>query len=83
MVAAGGDSTDAHLVVQYFEEDSDRMRGSGNYCAKDLDGILGCLPNRGKPKQTPNSNGTVGTIKVEPYINMIKFIIMINLSRAG
>ena len=55
-----GENTDANLVIQYFDEDSDRMRGSGNYCAKDPDGILGCLPNRGKPSETGNTAGTVG-----------------------
>ena len=55
-----GDSTDATLVINYFEEDSDRMRGSQSYCQKDPDGILGCLPNQGKPKGTGNTGGTVG-----------------------
>jgi iron complex outermembrane receptor protein len=55
-----GDSTEATLVINYFDEDSDRMRGSQSYCKKDPDGILGCLPNQGKPKGTGNTAGTVG-----------------------
>jgi iron complex outermembrane receptor protein len=54
------DNTDATLVINYFDEDSNRMRGSQSYCQKDPDGILGCLPNQGKPKGTANTAGTVG-----------------------
>jgi len=38
------DSTDATLTVNYFQEDSDRMRGSNQSCLRDPDGIIGCLP---------------------------------------
>lgn len=56
-----GDSTEAHMTIQYFDEDSNRMRGSNNYCARDPDGILGCLPNQGRPiDQNANTAGTVG-----------------------
>ena len=55
-----GDNTDATLVINYFEEDSNRLRGSGSYCARDPDGILGCLPNRGRPAESTNFQGTVG-----------------------
>jgi len=55
-----GDSTDMTLVAQYFEEDDNRMRGSNSFCAKDPAGVLGCLPNKGKPKSTSNTAGTVG-----------------------
>ncbi len=55
-----GDSTDATFMINYFEEDSNRMRGSQTYCAKDPDGVLGCLPNAGKPKGTAHTGGTVG-----------------------
>ncbi len=56
-----GDNTEAHLTIQYFEEDDNRMRGSNNYCARDPDGILGCLPNRGRPiDQNANTAATVG-----------------------
>ncbi len=55
-----GDSTDATLVINYFDEDSDRMRSSGSYCATDPAGILGCLPNRGKPIGLPHTGSTVG-----------------------
>ncbi|MDZ7785282.1 MAG: TonB-dependent receptor plug domain-containing protein [Halioglobus sp.] len=39
-----GENIDATLTVNYFEEDSDRMRGSNQRCKRDPDGILGCLP---------------------------------------
>ncbi len=55
-----GDNTDATLMINYFDEDSNRMRGSQTFCQKDPDGILGCLPNAGKPKGTANTGGTVG-----------------------
>ena len=55
------DNTDAHLTIQYFEEDSNRMRGSQSYCATDDAGVLGCLPNRGQPIDgSANTAGTVG-----------------------
>ena len=38
------DATDATLTVNYFKEDSDRMRGSNQACLRDPDGIIGCLP---------------------------------------
>ena len=56
-----GDNTEAFLTINYFDEDSHRMRGSASFCANDPDGILGCLPNRGKPlDQSANTAGTVG-----------------------
>lgn len=56
-----GDNTDAHLTIQYFEEDSNRMRGSQSYCATDAAGVLGCLPNKGQPIDgSANTAGTVG-----------------------
>jgi len=55
-----GEDTEAHLTIQYFEEEDKRMRGSSNFCAPDPDGILGCLPNRGKP--TTGSAHTAGTV---------------------
>ena len=55
-----GENTEAHLTIQYFEEDSNRMRGSNSYCDNDPDGVLGCLPNGGQPNQGANTNGTVG-----------------------
>ena len=56
-----GESTEAHLTIQYFDENDNRMRGSNNYCANDPAGVLGCLPNRGQPTtESANTNGTVG-----------------------
>ncbi|MEM9256618.1 MAG: TonB-dependent receptor [Pseudomonadota bacterium] len=54
-----GENTDIHLTVQYYDEDSDRLRGSSTYCATDPDGVLGCLPNRGRPVGGANTAGTV------------------------
>jgi outer membrane receptor protein involved in Fe transport len=56
-----GDRTSATLVINYFDEDSDRLRGAGAYCEKD-EGVLGCLPNRGKPNGVFHSGGSVGGI---------------------
>ena len=56
-----GENTEAHLTIQYFDENDNRMRGSNNYCANDPAGVLGCLPNRGQPTtESANTNGTVG-----------------------
>ncbi|NND66928.1 MAG: TonB-dependent receptor [Halioglobus sp.] len=35
---------DATFTINYFEEDSSRMRGSNQQCKRDPEGILGCLP---------------------------------------
>ena len=52
-----GESTEAQLVINYFNEDSNRMITSGANCTKDLDGILGCLP--GNPgRETTNSKAS-------------------------
>lgn len=39
-----GESFDATLAVNYFREDSTRMRASNQRCKRDPDGIIGCLP---------------------------------------
>lgn len=52
------DMTDATLVVNYFEEDSNRMRGSNQQCLRDPEGVLGCLPT-GLANQSTNSAATV------------------------
>lgn len=60
-----GDNTEAHLTVNYFEEDDNRMRGSNNYCKRDPDGIIGCLPNQGRPiDQNANLAATVGAFMI-------------------
>lgn len=59
-----GDNTRAQLTLNHFEEDSNRMRGSGNYCKRDPDGILGCLPNQGLPDESANTRGTVGGLLI-------------------
>ncbi len=49
---------EAHLVVNYFKEDSDRMRGSNQRCLRDPEGILGCLPT-GLADQRTHTGATV------------------------
>jgi iron complex outermembrane recepter protein len=39
-----GDKADVTLVMNYFEEDSNRMRGSDRGCTRDPSGQIGCLP---------------------------------------
>ena len=53
-----GDNADATLVVNYFKEDSDRMRGSNQRCLRDSEAILGCLPT-GLADEVTNSGATV------------------------
>ena len=78
-----GDNTDATLVINYFKEDSDRMRGSGTACDKDPDGILGCLPGS-LPNETshggagvtgqlvPLAGSIIGeTFPVDDFVNSI------------
>ncbi|MEP5566455.1 MAG: TonB-dependent receptor [Halioglobus sp.] len=53
-----GDNADATLVINYFKEDSGRMRGSNQQCLKDQEAILGCLPT-GLADEVTNSGATV------------------------
>ena len=53
-----GENTDATLVVNYFKEDSTRMRGSNQQCLRDPEGILGCLPT-GLADDKTNTAATV------------------------
>lgn len=53
-----GENTDATLVINYFEEDSTRMRGSTQQCLRDPDAVLGCLPT-GLADEVTNSGATV------------------------
>lgn len=60
-----GENTEAHLTINYFEEDSHRMRGANTYCARDPAGVIGCLPNQGQPvDQLPNTAATVGAFLI-------------------
>jgi iron complex outermembrane receptor protein len=52
------DTADATLAINYFKEDSDRMRGSNQQCLRDTEGVLGCLPT-GLANQSTNSAATV------------------------
>lgn len=51
-------NTEANLVVNYFEETSNRLRVSNQLCQRDPDGIIGCLPN-GLNTERTNSAATV------------------------
>jgi iron complex outermembrane recepter protein len=62
-----GDNADATLVVNYFKEDSDRMRGSNQRCLRDPDGVIGCLPT-GQADQTTNTSATVTGFLVGAFV---------------
>lgn len=59
--------TDATLTVNYFNEDSDRMRGSNQSCLRDPDGIIGCMPT-GLGDDTTNSAATASGFMVSTFI---------------
>ncbi|MAT92828.1 MAG: hypothetical protein CME59_09520 [Halioglobus sp.] len=60
-----GERTEVNLTINYFEEDSHRMRGANTYCKRDNDGIIGCLPNQGQPlDELPNTAATVGAFLI-------------------
>ncbi len=60
-----GENTEAHLTINYFDEDSTRMRGANTYCKRDPNGIIGCLPNQGQPlDELPNTAATVGAFLI-------------------
>jgi outer membrane receptor protein involved in Fe transport len=61
------DTTDATLTVNYFKEDSDRMRGSNQSCLRDPDGIIGCLPT-GLADDTTNSAATASGFMTSTFI---------------
>ncbi len=69
-----GEDTDATLVINRFEEHSNRMRGSNQQCTKDLEGIIGCLPtSRGNEKTHSGATvtgfltGIAGSILGTPF----------------
>jgi len=61
------DNVDATLTVNYFEEDSDRMRGSNQRCQRDPEGILGCLPT-GLADDTAHSGATAASLLVRTIV---------------
>ncbi|MDZ7784786.1 MAG: TonB-dependent receptor [Halioglobus sp.] len=61
------DSVDATLTVNYFEEDSDRMRGSNQRCQRDPEGILGCLPT-GLADDTAHSGATASAFLLDTFV---------------
>lgn len=61
------DNTDATLTVNYFEEDSDRMRASNQSCLRDPSGILGCMPTA-LANDTTNSAATASGFLVNTFI---------------
>jgi outer membrane receptor protein involved in Fe transport len=61
------DKTDVTLTVNYFHEDSDRMRGSNQGCVRDPDGIIGCLPT-GLSDDKPNSEATASGFMISTFV---------------
>jgi iron complex outermembrane receptor protein len=61
------DTTDATLTVNYFKEDSDRMRGSNQSCLRDPEGIIGCMPSA-LADDTTNSAATASGFMVNTFI---------------
>jgi iron complex outermembrane receptor protein len=61
------DDTDATLTVNYFKEDSDRMRGSNQSCKRDPEGVIGCLPT-GLGDETTNSAATASGFMERTFI---------------
>jgi iron complex outermembrane receptor protein len=61
------DTTDATLTINYFNEDSDRMRGSNQRCLRDPEGILGCFPT-GLADDKTNSAATAGGFMTTTFI---------------
>ncbi len=67
------DKVDATFTINYFEEDSTRMRGSNQQCKRDPDGILGCLPTAladEKPHAAATATAFLINTFVEPVIGM-------------
>lgn len=62
------DTTDAMLTVNYFKEDSDRMRGSNQSCLRDPDGIIGCLPTA-LADDTTNSAATASGYLLQSVVS--------------
>lgn len=67
------DTFDATLTINYFEEDSDRMRGSNQRCLRDASGVLGCLPTGLADESSHSGAGAtaflLGTF-VEPFTGL-------------
>lgn len=61
------DNFDAILTINYFEEDSDRMRGSNQQCLRDPEGILGCLPT-GLADQNSNSAAGASAFLLNTFV---------------
>jgi len=64
------EDTDAILTVNYFKEDSDRLRGSNQSCLRDPEGIIGCLPT-GLADDTTNAAATASGFMVSQFIEPI------------
>jgi iron complex outermembrane recepter protein len=62
------DKSDATLTVNYFEEDSNRMRGSNQSCLRDPDGIIGCLPTA-LANDTTNSAATASGYLLQTVVS--------------
>lgn len=60
------DAVDATLTVNYFEEDSDRMRGSNQRCLRDPEGIIGCLQT-GQADDVTHSGSTASAFLLNTF----------------
>lgn len=61
------DDFDATLTINYFEEDSTRMRGSNQRCKRDPDGVLGCLPT-GLADESSHSGATATAFLLDAIV---------------
>ncbi|MEH6610619.1 MAG: TonB-dependent receptor [Halioglobus sp.] len=64
------DDTNAMLVVNYMEEDSDRMRGSNQQCLRDPEPKIGCLPT-GLANERTNGGATVNGFLIGSVVSPI------------
>ena len=64
------DNVDATFTVNYFEEDSSRMRGSNQQCKRDPDGILGCLPTA-LADETSHAGATATAFLINSFVEPV------------
>jgi iron complex outermembrane recepter protein len=60
-----GENTSMDIMVQHFQENSDRSRTGKQLCNRDVTGVYGCLPDR-LNLQTLNGNATLANIVSSP-----------------
>jgi len=61
------DNFDANFTVNYFKEDSDRLRASNQRCLRDPQGIIGCLPT-GLADDTTHSGSTASAFLLDFFV---------------